>query len=688
MEVEGLLASVPPVVNCGVTNHQTSSTGVCVSPAVSQTSAVQHSSSECVLGPSGDTVVENLQMSNISYLAPTHTLQGVLKNNKNITNNMVISNSNIVSNNEEKQDVQMASPESDGCIVPSSTIIPNASNANEQIHVSHTMVTNETLPSSPTTSFEIFDDPDTRGLESGKQIADILRLLSASGQIQGIQLTASVTNETNPSSSNVFEASGVRAAEILNFLSASGQIKDIQLTSSLETGNSSENLPEIASKTSGNILYLTSPLVSLTNDMHFYTSSLVDSNQIDSTPDVPEMRNSRIVLHVQDAPIIVDPDKSVDAMDSTINMVSSSILVPSKTHPSSSELSSPWVSGIVSSLSSQCADGILPLAKDYQEKNWSSTPHNVPMMQQSHLNLVTPTNQVLFTVPNTRESHSPVKAEEMRNVLKDITKDADICSCNPCKCDSSDQACQMCNADTETESISDILQVSSDSSIIRKRAESNVSREKKLKALQVNTKSSSNDLCMTAEIENQHSDNFSKHQHERVVENSSNEPMSAELGSPHYATEHFIEIADSVTLAESSKSSQTNHSYDSTNLGSWQNPGCSVDTLIVPHILPSNEIQNHCEADTSENNNMEMNINRLSGSCDCCGKNTNKTTHSEAESNNSGTNSPCCVVVCLKTLEQLRRLIDKGCCSGAENSLRALALQISSVKSCCSGKQK
>jgi hypothetical protein len=246
----------------------------------------------------------------------------------------------------------------------------------------------------------------------------------------------------------------------------------------------------------------------------------------------------------------------------------------------------------------------------------------------------------------------------------------------------------VCNAEIETETISDISQVSSDSNNTRKGAQSNISHEKKLGAIQVNTKSSSNDPCMTAEIENQHSDTFSNHEHERVVESSTNEPISAEVGSPHYATENCIEITDNTTLAESSRSAQTDHSYDSTNLVSWQNPGCSVDTLIVPHILPSNEVQNHCEADTSENNNVEMNISRLSGSCDCCGKNTNKVSHSEAESNNGGTNSPCCVVVCLKTLEQLRRLIDKGCCSGAENSLRALALQMSSVKSCCSGKQK
>lgn len=695
MEVEGLLASVPPVVTCNVTNHQSSSAGICVSSALAQTPVVQHSSSECVLGPSRDTIVENLQMSDISYLAPTHTLQGVLKDSKNITNNMVINNSDLPSNSEEKQDVEMASSESNGCIVPNSTIIPNVSNSSEQMQVNHTMVTNdESLPSSPATSFEIFDDPDTRGLESGKQIADILRLLSASGQIQGIQLTASMTNETNPSSSNVFEASGVRAAEILNFLSASGQIQDIQLASSVETGNTSENLSETASKTSENILYLTSPSLSNVNlsngIMPVFTSSIVDSNQIDNTPNVTQMRNSRIVLHVQDAPIILDPDKSVEALDSTINMVSPSILLPSTTHPDSSELSS-LISGIVFPPSSQCADGIVPLAKDYQEKNWCSSPHNVPMMQQSDLNLVTPTNQVLFTVPNTEEPHSYNKAQEMRNVLKDIAKDADICRCNPCKCDPSDEACQVCNAETETETISDISVVSSNSSNTRKRAQSDVSHEKKLGALQVNTKSSSNDPCMTSEIGNQRSDSFSSHEHKRVdVESSTNE-KPAEVESPHYGTENFMEIADNITLGESSRSAQTSHSYGSTNLDSWQNPGCSVDMLIVPHILPPTEVQNHREADTSENNNVEMDINKLSGSCECCGKNTNKTSPSEAESNNNGTNSrePCCVVVCLKTLEHMRRILDKGCCSGAENSLRALALQILSVKSSyCSGKQK
>jgi hypothetical protein len=681
MEVERLLTSVPPLVNSS--NPQSSPAGVNLSAAVTQT-FIPHSSSETVPGPSADTVLGDSQMSDISYVAPTHTFQEVLKNNKDITNSIVISTSNLVSSDEGKQALRMAPAEPDRSGVPDSTI-------SNIIDSSQPMVNNDQLlPSSPATSFDIFDDPDSRGLESGKQVTDILRLLSASGQIQGIQLTASVGNETNPSSANVFEASGVRAAEILSFLSASGQIQDIQLASPIEMGSVSET----ASKTSGNILYLTSPSLSnmnLSNDLtSFMNSSTVDRNQIENTPNVIEMKNSRIVLHVQDAPVILDPDKDQEALDNTVNMVSPSHSVPSITTASSSKSTS-WINGMDCSPSTSCAGGTPPVGKDYEENNWSSSPHNDPMMQQSDLNLVTPTSQVLFTVPNAKDPHNYEKESNLRDVLKDITKDADICKCCPCRCDSR-QNCQTCNGETGTESVSDIPEVSSNNSNVRE-SNTNVSDEK-LEALQVNTQSSVNELCRPAEIGNRCSNGFSPGEHEIIMVSGTDEPVahetvSAAVESSHYATDDLIQVTDNITLIESTGSAKTNHSHDSNSLDNWQNPGCSVNTLIVPHVLPPDEVQNHCESNNSQNNNVEMGSRSLSGSCECCGKNTEKTPYSDLESNNNGSNSrePCCVVVCLKTLEQLRRLIDKGCCSGAENSLRALALQVSSVKSsCCSGK--
>jgi len=190
-------------------------------------------------------------------------------------------------------------------------------------------------------------------------------------------------------------------------------------------------------------------------------------------------------------------------------------------------------------------------------------------------------------------------------------------------------------------------------------------------------------LCTSVEIGNNHSDSLISYKRQTTVVRSGADdgPVAHDIVSTELRSSHY-DAGDT----ESFSSAPTNH--NSTNMVNWQNPGCSVDTLIVPHILPPNEMQNHHEAENSENNNVKMDSSRLSGSCECCGKNS-KTSHFEAESNNNGTNGrePCCVVVCLKTLEQLKKIIDKGCCSGAENSLRALALQISSVKSsCCSGK--
>jgi hypothetical protein len=428
--------------------------------------------------------------------------------------------------------------------------------------------------------------------------------------------------------------------------------------------------------------------VNLSSDLTtFINSSSIDSNQSENTPNVAEMRNSRIVVHVQDAPVILDSDKN-EILNDTVSSDSSSILVPSKPPPGSSEMSSSWISA------SQCANGIFPLGKHYQERNWSSPPDNVSTLQQSDLNLVTPSSQVLFTVLGTKNSHSYNKEAGMRNVLQEITKVADICKCYPCSCDPAEQECEKCNAETGQENVSSVPEVPSNNTNTIERYKNGVPHENKIGALQVNINSSDNNLCTLVEIGNNHSDSFISCERNRTVVQSgtddgpvSHNTMSVEVESSHYGTGDIMQTTDNVTLTESSSSAQTNNLYDSTSMENWRNAGSNVDTLIVPHILPPNEMENHCEAENLDNN-MEVDSSRLSGGCDCCGKNP-KTSHFEAESNNNGTNSrePCCVVVCLKTLEQLKKIIDRGCCSGAENSLRALALKISPVKSsCCSGK--
>ncbi|XP_054263140.1 metal regulatory transcription factor 1-like [Macrosteles quadrilineatus] len=48
----------------------------------------------------------------------------------------------------------------------------------------------------------------------------------------------------------------------------------------------------------------------------------------------------------------------------------------------------------------------------------------------------------------------------------------------------------------------------------------------------------------------------------------------------------------------------------------------------------------------------------------------------------------CCVTVCLKTMNQLRKVLEQGCCKGSaigKQSLAAIALQLASTTNCCSG---
>ena len=444
--------------------------------------------------------------------------------------------------------------------------------------------------------------------DSGKQITDILKLLSASGQIQGIQLTASMVNDASTSSANVFEARGTRAAEILSCLSDSGQIQDIQIGSFAEGQNESN-------KSSGNILYLTSPSLSsenFTNELaNIASSSLLQVNQSKNNPqntvevsnseivlqvqnplismsnesdlegisqssmlDVSqnnvEMMSSKIVLHVEDVPVVLDPDKEFT--------VSSSLLEPA-------EITAPWSTNVQSSHKS---------------------------------NLVNPTSQLPFISSD---------KNDMSNILKDITADADICRCNPCRCNPSQQECQNCGpAGTEN------LQEASNHSLNRKRKNVSISEQ--------NAPSTS--ISQENLLEN---NGIFEYKKLALVDNSKvTDAVDTLLPT-------VMQDVNSITLTESSVPNQLYKEADSLPVSST----CCQKSGGI-----------------------------MSSGCKCCGKNSEKSCGVSVQNNRD----PCCVVVCLKTLEALKKFLGKGCCSGAENSLYALARQMSERSSCCSEKHK
>ncbi|XP_069688854.1 metal regulatory transcription factor 1-like [Periplaneta americana] len=685
MEIEGLSgSSVPATVDCNSAEPSSNSTGIPLSSDLAQTS-------ECVLGSAvidtADAIVISPEISDISYSTPGDVVQGVLECNESIIHSMTSTGPDVISISKMKQEVQMTSLESNRPVVNDSSV-PSIIGFSNQSTASCTVVSN--AESSSSMSFEGFDEAGNQGVESGKQVADILRLLSASGQLQGIQLTASMASETNPSSSNIFEASGARAVEILSLLSASGQIQDIQFSSSVETG-SSENQSD-CSRTSGNVLYLTSPSLStnnIPNDvMSYLNSSVVDCSQIeDSDPNVVEMRNSKIVLHVQDAPVVLDPDKT----DKNVGTVAVTDTADSSSFEACKSVeTSSWMNGMDYSCTQSSVE-VFPITEDKQEKTWSIAAHTATIPD---LNLVTPTNQIIFAIPNTENVQVAEKGDEMRNVLKDITADADICRCNPCKCDPSHQDCQGCVL-PETEKSPEIL---SNNSKPRKRKKV-LPKERRLSS-ETSSQSSVREEDST-EIETHCNEKLNSHHCKKLLmERSANKPgaelysltvpsaVESSTGAIHDATDDLVQTTNNITLTESVGVTQSNYPYETSSEPRKNREGCNSDSSIASCSSSFGNDHNESAAKNVENSNL-LETNRISGSCNCCGKNTKKCRDTEVENNNNETSNrePCCVVVCLKTLEQLRRLIEKGCCSGAENSLKALALQVSG-KSCCSEKHK
>ncbi|KAJ9579920.1 hypothetical protein L9F63_004393 [Diploptera punctata] len=765
---------------------------------------VPQPSTQCTTVPS-----VNSSDSRVPYAASPDMLQTII-NNSTLCNNL-----GLVSMNEEVENVQV--------------INQNGANNQNMNVVDPSKQASQPLIQQNGISAHLEQIVNNSVVDSGKQITDILKLLSSTGQIQGIQLSETMVNDANASSTNVFEAHGTRAAEILNFLSNSGQIQDIQI------GSFGENQPEI--KSPGNILYLTSPM-STENFANIVNSSVVeiDQNKSNSQNNV-EIVNSRVVLQVQNptsaqnftnisdvdtslmetesisqknaevaSPRIVlqvqNPTSSSVSDDNFTNNISdisssvmeinesdsqndievgSSSLVLQVQNPTSSSISNENfpdnISGISSSIMETSQDESNPqnnfeipnsriilhvlnhnpsiINENFTNDISEMGPSIIQIYENPENNIKIPNSRLVLQVPNSspasitsnstniasssladinqneinscdniemvnskivlhvqdapvildpdkgnhinssainssktmalwsgnvQSSHEqdisscivPVSISEQSDqnlvnqftftvtdkqgsILKDIAADADICKCDPCMCNPSLQECQDCNS-KETENI----QVVPNHNLNRKRKNISITDENGP------VTQSGENLSLVSNFENK----------KLVLPNNVTTFISRNRD---------LEVANIPHLSQITSPDETNVLVQNTNNITLTEPSVSSDLYQGVPVISQDISENNTRLAYNHTNNDIQKSNMISGSCNCCGKNSDKSCSSEMQSKKD----PCCVVVCLKTLETLKRFVEKSCCSGADNSLRALALQISErSSSCCSEKHK
>ncbi|PSN44081.1 hypothetical protein C0J52_11920 [Blattella germanica] len=620
IEVGLLSDEVPSLVN---TSQEVSRLGISLTPESLPQPA------ECMIVPSSNSAVDSSVIESGQYSDSPEILQSILDNGTEICSNL--------EQNEQIMPVNASSDLTSSLI----TSVTDTAQVNETIE-SHDVACN-------IVNNEILDN--SRVLDSGRQITNILKHLSATGQIQGIQLTDSMGSEADPSTANIFEARGMRAAQILSYLSDSGQIQDIQISSSLENQN------EMSNKSAGNILYLISPSsCNVTSNSSSNLNSSTVTNNEENAQSTVEIRNSKIVLQVQDSPIVLDPNKSGDINENNIVKISNFQPLVSATTSTT-----PWPN----SISYQSSHNT--------ESSYYILPHPDP--QQFNTNLVTVHTE---------------KDCDRRNVLKDITADADICKCNPCRCDPSHQDCQNCKTSSEPEGLSELSRNMPINNVNRKRKQISIADAKTLSSIPRDETSNTEGNCREnfelfeykklALVNMNESGNTIPNSESQILDNESSETMLVPVIMQD-VTDDLIHTTNSITLTESCGSSHSDESVTSDKR--QYNAATGFPTLS--NELATNDAQRN-KSDFSEAKKDKS----LSGNCNCCGKKTGKSCCSGPENNNTETNDkePCCVVVCLKTLEQLRKLVGKSCCLGAENSLRALALHVSESSFCCSEKHK
>ncbi|KAK7865773.1 hypothetical protein R5R35_002099 [Gryllus longicercus] len=484
---------------------------------------------------------------------------------------------------------------------------------------------------------------------TNRNVANILSLLSANGQIQEIQLTAS--SDDNDPSQSVFEASGKTAIDIIKMLSASGQIQDIHLSGPM--------LPKKSSDTA-----------------QCSSSLTVENNNTSQTPqDLMVMLNSFVSKSEEHcvkgkSPINISSENGTVVSTAITNLPFQPKTLTVGNSDMQEELPNQWIdvmecSALVNTSNTSAYESgcmIINSASNVDESSGTPT-------QSCESDSVNKSGALVSEITRVPFNHSS------RNVLKDITADAEICRCNPCKCSVSGQECHNCSANVH--SVQEELPVKA-SHNLEPGGETWASIRKD---------------C----IVNNHTD---AHRSTKLIDKhvlpSNNQSLNCSsfvivdtaINSKQNNIESTAPFNSLLQGKEVTKMFMRNEPA-SDALPNWNGKEGALSSIARMHSDTNSQSQktdsdiinnNDSSNDTSNNSDNTQTRDRIPVNCKCC--------KSGCNSQSSASDQDCCVVVCLKTLEQLKKVIQMGCCSGAGNSLRALATQISSASNCCSHKDK
>lgn len=237
-------------------------------------------------------------------------------------------------------------------------------------------------------------------------------------------------------------------------------------------------------------------------------------------------------------------------------------------------------------------------------------------------------------------------AHEGRNVLQDIAAGADICKCNPCNCDPTVLECQSCSNDSSA-------------------------------------------LSLEGSLTGKLNDQLPNQTENLYIESTKLESFNNSLLVNSDTTDGTL-LKTAVTESQPEKHCDVDESRDSITLNNSDDLSLHSDGLETLNYLlekAGNNLGLDDRPPGGEHWSTLLAAENHANGCNCC---NNKDKNHDNSLENESHKEPCCVMVCLRTLEQLRKVLQRGCCSGAGNSLRALALQISSSSnaSCCSQKNK